>query len=206
VLFVPRRYLLRLFVITVASSVTYKLAMKVLFPTLFYPDLLPIGAFDAFGLGAILAYQRVYGYSLRILDTRNLLWAFPFLIITLALYTYGFTSWVLFFPYAAILVIHQSVNGYSGIVAKVLSNPVTVYLGKISYGLYVYHNFMPWLVRCFRGTETAYPIAVIPFLKNWKPSALSMLCFEFLLLIGIASISWFCLERPLNKLKRYFEV
>ncbi|WP_315819844.1 acyltransferase [Paraflavitalea speifideaquila] len=79
ILFVPIRYMLRLFIITIASSITYKLIMAAFCPTLFYPDLLPIGAFDSFGLGAILAYKYVYKRTFRILDTRNLLWALPLL-------------------------------------------------------------------------------------------------------------------------------
>ncbi|MEZ5198531.1 MAG: hypothetical protein R2764_19750 [Bacteroidales bacterium] len=33
-------------------------------------------------------------------------------------------------------------NGYRGIVKYVLENKVMIYIGKISYGLYVYHMFI----------------------------------------------------------------
>ncbi len=205
ILFVPARYMLRLFVITVASSITYKLLMTGFYPSLFYPDLLPIGAFDSFGLGAILAHQFVYRQPFRILGTRNLLWTFPLFIGTLLLYVYGYTTWVLIFPYLTVLIIHKTVNGFTGLTARLLSNRITVYLGKISYGLYVYHNFMPWLVRCFKGTETAYPIPVTPFLKNIGSNTIIILGLQLLLLIGISTLSWYFFERPLNKLKVYFE-
>ncbi len=129
----------------------------------------------------------------------------PSFVGTLLLYVFGFTTWILIFPFITILVIHKTVNGFSGIVATILRNPITVYLGKISYGLYVYHNFMPWLVRCFRGIESAYPIPIPPLLKDFGSNTLATLSLQFLLLIGISSLSWYYFERPLNKLKVYFE-
>jgi peptidoglycan/LPS O-acetylase OafA/YrhL len=53
------------------------------------------------------------------------------------------------------------VNGYvsdcardcPGFVAEILSMPSVVYVGRISDGLYLFHNFMPHLMRFILETE-----------------------------------------------------
>jgi peptidoglycan/LPS O-acetylase OafA/YrhL len=67
------------------------------------------------------------------------------------------------------------------------------FLGKISYGIYLYHNFAGWaLAKPFRWLGWAYPP---------KP-------VEFPLLVGLsifaAVLSWYLLEKPFNDLKRHF--
>jgi peptidoglycan/LPS O-acetylase OafA/YrhL len=204
ILMVPRRFLLRMFCWTIVLSVTYKLIMFCFFPAVFRPDLLPIGAFDAFGLGAILAYQKAYGLSLKIFDRVNFYWVLPAFVGALVCYMNGYEVFMIIFSYLAVLVIHRLIRPSDSIVSNIMSNPLTAYLGKISYGLYVYHNFIPWLLRCLRGTETAYPTGIPALLQNWHPSVVVTLLSEFILLVGIASISWFFFEKPLNSLKRYF--
>lgn len=204
-LLTPGKYLLFLLITTVALSMGYKLFMILFFPDVLYADLLPIAAFDAFGLGAILAYQHLFGFSFRLMRVQNLLWATPILIFLLIFYIYGYDKGIsFFFPYVSVLIIHKSLTGFKGVVGKFLSNKTIMYMGRISYGLYIYHNFIPWLIRCFRGTETKYAINTNPFLSQWQPSSFFLIFVQFFILIGIASLSWFCFERPLNGLKKYF--
>ena len=75
----------------------------------------------------------------------------------------------------------------------ILENRVMVYIGKISYGLYIYHLFMHPLFHNFvnkfiglKTSETGYIFAYF---------ALDMI---------VATISWYALEKPINGLKRYF--
>ena len=82
-----------------------------------------------------------------------------------------------------------------------------VYLGVISYGIYLWHE--PWIDRYLagrtsrrspctaatrrsRGTRRAY--ISVPFF--------SMLLAVLALTIATASVSWFVVERPVLKLKR----
>lgn len=62
-----------------------------------------------------------------------------------------------------------------------------VYLGKISYGLYVYHNFLFVIARDSSGGARAL-----------------LLFVSLAATIAIASASWHLLERPINDFKRRF--
>jgi peptidoglycan/LPS O-acetylase OafA/YrhL len=189
---------------TIILSMLYKVVASLLISNAF-GDVLTIGAFDAFGFGALLAFKKVYGADHWLLNTKNLKFALPLLIMALLMYWYGYALPVsLVYPYFSILLIAKAVAGYKGMAGQVLNNPVCRYFGKISYGIYVYHNFMPWLARCFMGVESKYPIRLKPVLKNWHPSMVLLLIFEFCLLVLIASSSWYCFERPLNSLKKFF--
>lgn len=205
ILFVPTRYILKMLLITISASIGYKLFMLVFYPSVFQPDLLPIAAFDAFGLGAILAYEKVFGFSFRSMSTYHLVWALPVFLVLVLAYVYGYHDPLrFFFPYLSVLLIHKSLKGFKGLPGYLLNNKVIMYFGRISYGLYIYHNFIPWLTRCLRGTESKFPIAIQPVLAPWQPSAVSLMIFQFFLLIVVASFSWFLFERPLNNLKKYF--
>ena len=84
--------------------------------------------------------------------------------------------------------------GVDGIVGRVLAARPVMYVGKISYGLYVYHPFMPdvcrWMLRHW-APNVALPWPVIG-------GASMVLTFV------VAALSWRFVERPFNDLKRYF--
>lgn len=63
------------------------------------------------------------------------------------------------------------------------------YLGKISYGLYLYHNFLFVLTRDTHGARHILALLV-----------------TFVATVAIASASWHILEQPLLKLRRHVEV
>jgi peptidoglycan/LPS O-acetylase OafA/YrhL len=67
------------------------------------------------------------------------------------------------------------------------------YLGRISYGLYLYHYIILWILA--RHLRVAGP-GNMPFPQI--ASAL-LLCF------AVASLSWVLIEQPILRLKRHFE-
>lgn len=72
----------------------------------------------------------------------------------------------------------------------ILENKVLIYLGKISYGLYLFHPFIAFTYKRLK----------LPPVENLF---LKFILFS-LILITVSSLSWFLLEKPVNKLKRYF--
>ncbi|GAB3643202.1 acyltransferase family protein [Spirosoma arcticum] len=102
-------------------------------------------------------------------------------------------------------LIGRAVLGFGGPMKWLLENPVSQYMGRISYGLYLYHNFVfniyhtqptHFTVRAWRRITD-----VLPFLNS---SYFFQFSFFLTLTIALATISWYLIERPINNLKDRF--
>lgn len=163
--------------------------------------------FDAFGIGAFISWIALYHPK----HVRKMFLVFQVLAII---------SLVIFFTVIFVdhnYFIHQqrflrSIMGgcvISYIVYKgeskrmnfsfIFNNRFLIFLGKISYGMYLYHVFLPWdsplLDKWFNQ-----------FLPAWAlPHLDSIIVVENLILLVL--FSWLSLklyEEPINNLKRYF--
>jgi peptidoglycan/LPS O-acetylase OafA/YrhL len=82
------------------------------------------------------------------------------------------------------------------LVPKLMRCPELMFLGKISYGLYVYHRFV---YRFLLDRDCVF---------KFKSQSLALILEVTLVLgltIALACISWVLFEKPILKLKRYFE-
>jgi peptidoglycan/LPS O-acetylase OafA/YrhL len=91
-------------------------------------------------------------------------------------------------------LVARAAHGFGGLAGAVLSSRPLVYLGTISYGLYVVHLLVPGAL--------AATVARAGLALPGHP-ALRFACLVATT-IGVATLSWFCIERPLNALKRHF--
>ena len=91
-------------------------------------------------------------------------------------------------------VVWRSSSGFSGPVGWFLSSRPAVYLGKISYGVYIIHAFVPSLLGLINVNPGNLPQGI----GAW---------FWVLIIttISIASVSWYVLERPANRLKSRYK-
>lgn len=88
-------------------------------------------------------------------------------------------------------LVGQAAYGFYGIWGGFLNSPAICYIGKISYGIYVYHTFANFLAhKPLRVFSISYPSSV------WLS-----LPIEVGTSIACAAISWHLLENPLNALK-----
>ena len=82
-------------------------------------------------------------------------------------------------------------RGFGSLVGRLLEWPPLLYLGKISYGVYLIHNFSVPLLRI------VFPrCAVAP--PAWMAAAAVPTT------IGLAALSWHFVEKPFNRLKSRF--
>jgi len=92
-------------------------------------------------------------------------------------------------PALAVIVCGAYV-GYRGPVGWLLGNPVSQFISKISYGVYIYHLMLWW------------------FASQWVPQFFSMGAESFLVMSAasliFAALSWYALEQPISRLKRHF--
>jgi peptidoglycan/LPS O-acetylase OafA/YrhL len=86
-------------------------------------------------------------------------------------------------------VVDRAAVGFPGVGRWVLESRPFVYIGTVSYGMYVYQNFVIW--GWFRPDQ------------GWTPGAK-----EFVMVLAatfaVAALSWHLFEKPLNNLKRFF--
>jgi len=155
---------------------------------------------DAFIIGSVLAYLFLYerDFLTRIMSKEILLYALILLFITsiyfnslVNTYTEGRTVMDRFlFSLCCFWIIAKAIlNRFSGLMKLILENRVIIYLGKISYGLYLYHFYLIYLFKQFSKDEKLNGLI---FEKGILLLSLSVL---------ISSISWFLIERPIIKMK-----
>lgn len=196
-LWVPRRYLLRTTIGLMLVGVISRFTLPLVFPDARLIGVLPNMNLDALGLGAMLA---VLGRDRAVSFTRYCNYSVLAFVLLVALRLTGFEvpfhaplerlSMLLFFTW----LIHAASGGFGGVTGRVLELPPLLYLGKISYGLYILHNFAPAAVRWMAATS-GYSL-----LNASVPRLIAMVIFT----VAFASLSWFALEAPLNSLKSRF--
>jgi peptidoglycan/LPS O-acetylase OafA/YrhL len=165
--------------------------------------------FDSFGIGALLAYYLLYEpIALNKLIRNNLLFAISiFLFVITIIYSrlkienYGECRTILerfLFSVCCFWIVGKAVTfGYQGIAKRLLENSLVIYIGKISYGIYVFHYFADPLLQ---RTGFLYNT----FLKEINNDMLAKAFLFFILTLIISSISWKFIECPINKLKNKY--
>lgn len=159
----------------------------------------PIAAFDTLGLGALLAWSQRTGAT----------WV-PKLLKPLQIVSIVILPLLSFVPEQAFgilaplvsgllgaYMIERCVGGMTGVAGKVAEFAPLTYLGRISYGLYLYHGLASWVI-----TDTVRKNLLMSYWLN----LLLFASLKFLLLIMIASASWYILEAPINRFKRLFRI
>jgi peptidoglycan/LPS O-acetylase OafA/YrhL len=205
ILFLPRRWMLPALLMVIAVGPIFRYSGMVAGVDGVALYTLPFSSMDSLGLGALIAFlDRVPSHRVP--------WRsyFTFLALGIALPTVtGLTVFALPEKFRALefalhdffmslvfgWVILGAKTGYRNPFGRLLAWSPLVYLGRISYGLYVYHLFIP---------------EILPRLPEWfgVGSQHDQPWTYFLVYSGIsvlmASLSWFLFEAPINRLKRFF--
>ena len=71
-----------------------------------------------------------------------------------------------------------------------------MYLGRISYGLYIFHPFIP------RGVAKVFRILGLPRMATLNPYL--AFAVNLTVLVGVSGLSWHFFEKRINSLKRFF--
>jgi peptidoglycan/LPS O-acetylase OafA/YrhL len=92
-------------------------------------------------------------------------------------------------------LIHYASKGFTGRVGALLELTPVTYLGKISYGVYVYHPFIGYSMNYLLFSVAGAGSRTIAFLSP-------VLCIPIVLLVAAKSWEW--LEKPINDYKSRF--
>ena len=190
-LFIPKKHLLTTLLICILlGSMNFYLLAGVPQGTLLMP-----ARIDAFAWGGLLAYalHRQHNFLTRFFSSKWILLfsSMLFLVAELDIFsTLNPLKQPLFYLSVTciILVLCDGVRGWAG---GVLSLPPLLYLGKVSYGIYLYHNVMQWLLPYF------FKLLHLPFPdKQWGK-------FTLLLIVTliVSTLSYYFIEKPILRFK-----
>jgi len=205
ILFLPRRWLLPTIIIFIGVAPLFRCISTVVGVNPVAIWVLTPGACDALCLGALLAYLHSHEDELLISKEKVLccfLVTGLFITIVLPILPYlnaqnlvvsalADTGRGLIFA----CLVAAAAHGFKSFVGKMLESKPIVYLGKISYGIYLIHAFMP---------EIVYRIFDYFGLSSDK-LPLTVAFFSTVATIIVATITWHVLEKPINDLKRFFQ-
>lgn len=220
ILFLSKKNYVRLFIIMISIGILSRMIFYLIVPHdsiekyWMFSYVNPLSAIDCFGMGGLLAYfyHYDYNYLLKIAEKKNLLLitisaVFISLILSnYSVYTYDNIWFSIFersisaiFAYFLIMNALMERNNYLGVL---LENKVVIYLGSISYGIYLYHNLVFNYYHLNGNTIWGFLSYKFSYLNSLNSeSILLKFAINFLLLIGIASFSWFYIEKPINRFK-----
>jgi peptidoglycan/LPS O-acetylase OafA/YrhL len=203
VLLAPRRHLESICIGVILLSLSFRFYWPIVGTPGPARDLLPPASMDALASGALLAAWRSRAVGLP--QWLRLGWpalaaaffAVQWFAPTPANPLQEWSRWLLLevLPLAPLVAIVASCSsGIGGTPGRLLELPPLLALGRISYGIYLYHNIV---------------LALAVRSQPWIPVNVSEQGPGRFLVVGtatliVASMSWLVFEKPLNSLKRYF--
>jgi len=200
ILFLPRKWLGGAIVSAICIAPIFRAVIVLIGGNDWQASVLTPACLDMLGMGGLVAYLNFIGrYKLkrRLLNVGLVVGLVSYFAIVVAdRYTTGAETAVVFGLAIALWsawLIDGAYSGFGGVIGRILSFKPAVYLGTISYGVYLMHNFIPVLVNHVSGHSTAHEI---PF--PLRPVIM------FSVTVLLASLSWYGFERPINGLKRFF--
>jgi len=196
ILLCPRRWIAPALAGLIAASAGFRVVAPYAFGGPF-PEVLTPSVTDALCFGALL---RIAETSSRL--AKLVAWGGPFAALVVLPHLFQFLP--IGSPVAESLVLScrglalawfvgLAARGNVPVLDRVLGAAAAVYIGRISYGIYVYHPLFLALYDNYGATPAG----------AWLHS-LSRPWFVALASIAAASLSWHFFEAPINGLKRYF--
>jgi peptidoglycan/LPS O-acetylase OafA/YrhL len=173
-----------------------------------------ISALDSFGLGGLLAYLHTYKkdfYERFFSNSYYLLSSifFYFFVLILSKYSkYDHDNiWAIVFErfFAGLFsffLIAQAIGSRSWMLGRFLTFSWVSYIGQISYGIYLYHNVVYNYYHEKGNTIIGYLASFLPNLNVELPNfILIKFILNLIIVIILASFSWFFIEKPINRFK-----
>ena len=178
-----------------------------LFETGEFGFLITYTCFDAFGLGALLAWILIHrpsrsGVFFRYVSVAAII---SVIILTYELYLDGnvlFLNRLVQSLIAVWLVAYIMIKRLKNEkeVFRMLDSRYLIFIGKISYGIYIYHLYVPhirkYLFLRFFEIQPTSPTSSL--------NTVMFFLLDLIVVIVVARLSWLLIEQPVLKYKKYF--
>jgi len=200
ILFTPRKYITRLMLLFMLGASLFRYAGQLLWGwNDVQTEVLTFACLDSLASGALLAWwHRSDEVGARRIAGILTMTALPLWIVTTgvaanAVPSVAFVSRPLTAP-ALAAIVYSVALGRLGRFGSVLHWRPLVYLGRISYGMYMFHLFVPLTVR--RVLRELFPATAM--------NRGVLIAIYTAVTVIAASLSWHFFESKINALKRFF--
>ncbi|MAT16384.1 MAG: hypothetical protein CMJ46_14065 [Planctomyces sp.] len=213
ILFLPRRQLPAWIILSVLAGPFTRWLLLSLGWSPFAAMLMTPSNLDTLGMGALLAWmmKNKPGEPTEKFMKFSLWAGLPLLVLYIAMQNLGLErttkeaptsgeSFLFVFGDVALSflstwLIYRGAVGFTGVTGRILSLSPITYIGKISYGIYIYHHAVFVTL-----SEIVFPRLGIE-IPNYV--VLNLLVFGSVS-VAISAASWHLFEKPLNDFKKYF--
>jgi peptidoglycan/LPS O-acetylase OafA/YrhL len=206
ILLIHKKFLLPTIIILISIAPLFRLVSSIIGLNQVAIWVMMPNFLDTLGLGSLLAYLNYQEDKFKKSHKKKLLKIF--LVVGIFLWIFSNIIKNNNIQFLKIFAIHEialgliftwliakASIGFKGLIGKTLELEPLVYLGKISYGIYLLHLFMPYIVKkafSVFGLSSYLSLPVLTLLSSVAT-------------IILATISWHFLEKPINDLKKLFE-
>jgi peptidoglycan/LPS O-acetylase OafA/YrhL len=199
IIFIKPQKTFNAIVITIILAIISKILFFVFMDNWMATTYFTLNCMSSLGIGAILAYITLYKKkTVKIISKPIWLYLGASLYLgLLILQLYVQMNWykmvadeILFALVSALVVLRASTNSFKFGIKYILESKFVSYTGKISYGMYVYHLFIPTFYYYI-----TYKIGLAIINKYTLTVAF------FLVTFVISHLSWVLIEKPINSLK-----
>lgn len=201
-LFVSRKHLEKVIIATIFIALSSKLLFFFMNWGWLANSSFTINCMHALGLGALVAYWSMYrkGFFEKLASPVITYSVIAFYALYLFVQTY-FDIQILnvvfnefFFAVgSAVIIIRASQNRFRYLGKAILENRFVTYSGKISYGIYIFHLYVPAL-SLFLSKELGIRVE----------NRVALFIYQYFLAFLLAHLSWKYFENPINSLKSRF--
>lgn len=210
ILFVSRKWLLKSIVISFFIGITSVYLLPMLKGGTM-AELLTPSCMHAFAAGGVLAYFHIKKggdfFHLKYYFMVPALFSFCYLllglngVLPLIIDIRTIVSIIMLGMISTILI-----NPNSMLSIYIFGNPILVLLGKISYGVYLFHNFIPLLLNSLLHLLGKKNILILflPYNPNLDKQTILFYFISFIILLIISLTSFYLFERKIQKFKKYF--
>jgi peptidoglycan/LPS O-acetylase OafA/YrhL len=196
---IPRRFLLPIILLSMVSTLAFRWGPYFCGANKLIYVLLP-GSMGSLATGALIAYVLKYHPQSALfggfVKARTYLFFVSAFVIAASIYFDKEVIWHITYPFSPLMaacLVTVSVENTRDWKTDWLANPIATHIGKISYGIFVYHYFVPEVID--RYTHLSW-------LHSYTAALLLRFALRCAVSLAIAEISWRFMEQPILKLKK----